>query len=57
MRGYFKMKIIKLKVLEREWLKLWLNDDIIPELEQFNQHEDITKMKLKIAYDILEKLK
>ena len=51
------MKIIKLKVLECEWLKLWINDDIIPELEQFNQHEDITKMKLKIAYDILEKLK
>lgn len=40
-----------------KWIFLWIDEDIIPELEQFNQHEDITKMKLKIAYDILEKLK
>ena len=42
------MRIIKLKVLEREWIKLWLRD-----IER-NPH---SKIELKIVYDILQKLK
>ena len=56
MRVYFKMKI-DLSKDQIKWIFLWIDEDIIPELEQFYQNEDHTKKKLKIAYEILEKLK
>ena len=48
---------IELSKDQIKWIFLWIDEDIIPELEQFYQHQYHTKMKLKIAYEILEKLK
>ena len=48
MRVYFKMKI-DLSKDQIKWIFLWIDEDIIPELDQFYQNEDHTKKKLKIS--------